>query len=707
MRTYLFELRKKANKTQAEVSEYLSERLGLSVNYSSVEIGKEWRDLSGEKAKALAEIFGTTAENILLLEETQGGFVGKHGYAPDEPNFIRGGRKAEYDKPLTAEEKALAEEYYPYIDKVIDIIRRNEYRCFLGTLMTYEDFYDIGMIAFLRAVKRLSIRQAENSSMEDMDDPVTFYRYCFARAVKGAYGKYIRAEKTLRRRDFHSARILDSTISNKDGDETELYNFVPSKDLPVSVSAESSWMLDKLYEYLNEKQIAACKLLISDWTAPEIIKQKIATKKDIGIIKFYLEQIKKYGRIRWKAEDFKSDAANVHYDFAIQKWIVAVMYETRKYSLGAYSDINTALDLHTALHYHLQKNDFIQWYEAHMQPNIYKTTAFTYPLPCDLETENVGISCEPTKFRGGAKVTHSTKDDPKGVSYFKSRNVYEVSLGHYGLGYYKNFDEALAIRQLAEEHYYNGDFDIWYENFRAKKSEEQIPYTRMDKRDKDGKVTYMVMRTYKRKIVRLGTYSYDEALQVKALADSHIDEGDFDQWAEKFYAEYRKKSKETRAEKLVTYARLNKFIRDDTVSYEVMRAYKKKITRLGRYTYDEALQVKALADSHIDEGDFDQWAEKFYAEYQQKVTEQRRERMKARNTKAACFTALYVLCKYVVGGYILLCYDEQGQEQQLLETPDAEKAYKTMDLANEHIEAGDFDVWFADYKNENGGMQNA
>lgn len=41
----------------------------------------------------------------------------------------------------------------------------------------------------------------------------------------------------------------------------------------------------------------------------------------------------------------------------------------------------------------------------------------------------------------------------------------------------------------------------------------------------------------------------------------------------------------------------------------------------------------------------------------------------------------------------------QGSEHTIGETTDVEEAYKTMDLANEHIEAGDFDVWLADYKN--------
>lgn len=542
MRKYLFELRKKADKTQAEVSEYLSDRLGLSVRYSTIERGTAWKDISGEKAEALAEILGTTADNIIMLEKTEGGYEGKHGYVSGVVNSIRTGCNEEYFTPLTEEEKAFAEKYLPYADKAIDCIRRFEYNIYLGSLMSDEDFYDLGMLAFLLTVKKLSVKKREDDFFKSVEDPDRLYRFNISRAIKNAYSSYIHSEKALKRKSNLSCISLDSQVSGKDNDGSEVYNFVPSKDIPVAVQAESSWILDNLYSYLNEAQVNACRLLISGWTVPDVIRKKLASKKDIGIIRFYLEQFKKYGKILWKAEDYKIGVPNMYYDFTASRWKVTVSYKSKPYRLGKYSDINTALDLQSELYYHLEKGDFIHWYEVHMQSGKQNTPpSFTYPLPCDMGEDHSDILWEEPKSRKGVKFKKAAADDPKGISYRKKSGTYKVVICGYNLGCYSTFDEALKIRQLAERQHETGNLKPWYEKFKAQKQKEQITYTRMDKHEENGRVIYRVVRNYKRKVTRLGSYSYEEAVKVKKLADEHIKGGDFDEWAVKFYAEYRQR----------------------------------------------------------------------------------------------------------------------------------------------------------------------
>ena len=127
----------------------------------------------------------------------------------------------------------------------------------------------------------------------------------------------------------------------------------------------------------------------------------------------------------------------------------------------------------------------------------------------------------------------------------------------------------------------------------------------------------------------------------------------------------------------------------------MVRGFKQKYTYLGVYSNkDEADAVRLLADSHIDTGDFDEWSEKFRSDRKANIKQK-----SSRCIPELAFTASYALCKYICGIYNLLCYDTSGSEHQIGETADVEEAYKTMDLANEHIEAGDFDVWLADYKN--------
>lgn len=107
---------------------------------------------------------------------------------------------------------------------------------------------------------------------------------------------------------------LDAEVRGGEIDE-DFYNFIPSRDLPIPVVAESTWTLDKLYSHLNTKQIRICKMLIAGWTTGEVIKHSYASQRDIGVIRFYLEQFKVYGKILWRAEDYKADTPNIHFSF--------------------------------------------------------------------------------------------------------------------------------------------------------------------------------------------------------------------------------------------------------------------------------------------------------------------------------------------------------------------------------------------------------
>ena len=625
MREYLFELRKKANKTQAEINKIFIEKHNCKIPYSYIETGSMWKDLSGKRAEMLAEALETTPDYILECEKRYGGFIGmRHVSYVDNAHRIRNGRCTDYEAPLTKEEQDLAVKYYSYAERIIAICRSRYYKYQLKMLITYEDYYDIGILAYLRSIKKLSIKRIEDAEfMATLDNPDYYYRHWFSKAIKTSYSKYIKSETTLRRKNFYDALILDSTIQGKDDSETEQYNLVPSKDLSVYRIAESTWSLDMLYKYLTETQILACKLLISEWTIPEIIQGDFATKTDIGVIRFYLMQFKQYGKVLWIREKFKSDASNVRYSMSHNRWEVKIVYKSKNYYLGEYADLNTALDLHTLLHFHLQKGDFLQWYESHLKPCKNSPYAFTYPLPD--APESIDESCITPKHPNSGKFIHATRENPKGITFYKERNTYAVHFGKYGFGTYKTFDEAFEIRQLAEAHYCSGDFDLWYVDFTEKREKKRLSYASLDKRCYKGKILYAVVRRYNYKTTRLGLYPYDEALQIKALADSHIDAGDIDKWAADFYADYLNKSKVKK--------------------------------------YDSMRKTSKAAKSDLS------------------------------------YTAVYVICKYICAKYILLCYDTCGSEHLVCETTDVEEAYKTMDLANEHIEAGDFNAWFADYKN--------
>lgn len=345
-----------------------------------------------------------------------------------------------------------------------------------------------------------------------------------------------------------------------------------------------------------------------------------ASKLDIGIIRFYLNQIKTYGKILWDLEEYKHVEKNVKFDFRNNKWEVKFTYKRQGYSLGTYMDLNIALDLRNIAVYHMNAGDFLSWFSAHLRPCVMfgkEQTEFVYPLEdySEIDFDIIGDKQERHKPKPSVQV--ATKEKPVGIRKC-GKNSYYVTLQQYDIGSYRGFDKAFEIRKLAESHMLAGDIDEWYTNLKLEKEKEKITYTRIETRKSAHGISYVVVRGFKQKYTYLGVYSNkNEADAVRLLADSHIDTGDFDEWAEKFRS-------------------------------------------------DRKANIKQKSSGCV---------------------------------PAFAFTASYALCKYICGIYNLLCYDTSGSEHQIGETADVEEAYKTMDLANEHIEAGDFDVWFADYKN--------
>lgn len=626
MREYLFELRKKANKTQKEISRYIFEKYDVKTDYMNVELGRTWKDLAGDRSVILAAALNTTPEYILKCEAEQGGYTGRYspvsGY--DNPHKVKRGRRTEYDEPFTDEEKVLIEEYLPYVNKVISRLKYGRYKSCLGVFMTADDFYDIGVLAFLRTVKSLTVQKCEDPEyFNTIEELVPFYRFNFSRSIKHAYTQYVSKALTSRRKASINALALDAEVRDCETDE-DFYNFIPNRDLPIPIVVESSWTLDKLYSYLNKKQIRVCKMLISGWTTGEIIKYEYASQRDIGIIRFYLDQFKKYGKILWRAEDYKIDTPNIHFSFVSQCWKFLIWYKQKAYSMGLYKDLNDALDLQLIAHSHIIAGDFIQWHKAHLTLNSANVMVFTYPLPYDKDVDFSSLPSLSEKPKFERKITRATKENPIGIFAKGKSGAYTVVFGSKYISSCKTFDEALNLRHIVEDHYIAGDLDSWCADFKAQKEKENAAkptYARMEKTMSNGSVKYIIRGSYHGKAYSLGTYSYEEAVKVKGLADNHIDAGDFTEWAIPFYELHKAENR--------------------------LRQSKRMRKAVGTTPYEAA----------------------------------------------------FVICKYLIGMYRLLCYDTCGSEHLVCETTDVEEAYKTMDLANEHIEAGDFNAWFADYKN--------
>ena len=102
----------------------------------------------------------------------------------------------------------------------------------------------------------------------------------------------------------------------------------------------------------------------------------------------------------------------------------------------------------------------------------------------------------------------------------------------------------------------------------------------------------------------------------------------------------------------------------------------------------EAEKIQAIANEHINAGDFEEWRTQYRASRVPKT----KQRTVQWSYAMVDFTASDDDC------YRVVCYDECDSACVILSTQDVDRAYDVMNLANEHIEQGDYDVWFDEYK---------
>lgn len=245
-------------------------------------------------------------------------------------------------------------------------MKTREYNGYLGSYLDDDDFYDIGMLGFFRSIKTLQGLEKTGHEYTTLseENKDRLRRYHFSMGIKTAYHCDIHAQRAEQRKSMLFAKSLDAHISDTDEDEKEQYDFIPANDLPVYITAESSYSLDMLYKYLNKKQIMLCGMLIAGWTQTKLLEDKYATLRDICTIKLYLEQIIKYGKVLWYADEYKSDTPNVIYEITKNKWSVRHRYGGKQYMIEYYDNLNDALDLHSELEQYLNTGgDFASWYQ--------------------------------------------------------------------------------------------------------------------------------------------------------------------------------------------------------------------------------------------------------------------------------------------------------------------------------------------------------
>ena len=687
MRLYLEEMRSKIGLTASEMSSRLHKITGLRIKCRPIETGHYWSEITPERAQILAEAYQTTSENILALESAEGKWEGKNYFGISTQKYD----SSVYDEPLTPEEKETAERLYDWLQRVITHMKFDRYASYASDgIISFADIEELAYIGFLRGIKALTKAKTTDAEyMSTLDEKAMSYyeKWYLRRKIYGTVRGEINKLTAQKRKCYTYAQRLDGGISGgaDENDDSDLYELIPDRSLPVERYAESSWMLSMLYRHLNKHRIDICSLLINGYDKGYLIRTKAASPMDIGVITFYLQQIIRYGYIRWEESEFVSGSANVRYDFRHNLWVVHMMYNRKHYSLGLYDDLNTALDVQVVANALRASDEFVSWYERHLLYNtLIGDNAFTYPLPGD--DEEYGELCSRDVRRIFTK--QANDETAYGVRFNEKLRRYTVTYGHDKLGRTKTLAEGLALRKLAEEKDRLGEYDEWLAAYRLKKHDINRPNTtiRYDESRKGYEVTRYCPEV--QRCVYVGRYdTLEEAEKIRDEINKHLETGSFDQW----HAEYKlKRGIVPKRDDGLVMTKVYPNRRRNSVKYDVTRWNNDK----RHYdlvcscdTQAEAQKMSELANAHILVGDFEPWRAELKA--------------RARKERYSAFAPAHIYKAYNQGlMYYSVVWSNQYKQYNISNRKNKKEAEKILALANQHIQAGDIFEWMKTFKEE-------
>lgn len=687
MRLYLEELRSKIGITACEMDKRLYEITGSKIRCRTIETGHYWSDITIERAQFLADAYKTTPENILALEKAEGKWEGRNYFGVSTQKYDT----SIFDYSLTAEEKEIAERLYDWLKRIISYMKFDRYASYVrDNILSFEDIEELGYIGFLRGIKALTkLKVTDADYIDTLDDYAMecYEKWYLRKRIYSTIRNEINKLTAQKRQSYTYSKRLEGGISegaNPD-DDSDLYELIPDRGLSVEKRAESSWMLSMLYEHLNEHQIDICALLISGYDKSYLIRTKAASAVDIGIITFYLQQIIRFGKIRWEENDYVSGSANVFYNFSKNRWSVNMMYESKHYSLGMYEDLNTALDVQVVANVLRASGEFVSWYERHMLYNFLTgTNTFTYPIPGD--EEEYSDLCNRDVRRIFKKAT--SEDVTYGVSYLKKYNSYSVTYGKDNLGRVKTLEEGLALRRTAEEKDRLGKYEEWLADFRFKKHNPNRPNVsiRYEKKRKGYEVSRYCPEN--QKYVYVGLFkTLEEAEKIRDEIHKHLENGSFEEWHSKYKA---KKGIVPKREDGLILTRILQTTRDDKTRYEVVRSYKGRCHPLLVYaceTKEEAEKMAELANAHILVGDFEPWCKEL--------------KEKAKKERYSAYAPAHIYKKHNrYGCFYNVSWANQYKTYVIACRKDKKEAEKILELANQHIQSGDIFEWMDKFKEE-------
>lgn len=267
----------------------------------------------------------------------------------------------------------------------------------------------------------------------------------------------------------------------------------------------------------------------------------------------------------------KEKHTGVSFHKSTNKWTATISYNKKQYHLGYFSEKQDAIDIRKIAEQKIKDGDFLKWY------NDYKSQK-------------------------------NSSKSPKGFCFVKNTNKWKAYIAYnkkqYILGHFETMDDAIRMRQLAEQKIGDGAFLEWYNDYKSQKNSSKSLKGICFVKNTDKWKAYIV---YNKKQYTLGRFeTMDEAIEIRKEAELHKDNNDFLEW----YNDYKTRKNSKTSKKIGVF-----WVKHEQ-AWKAEISYHNKVYYLGKFeTEEDAIKIRIQAETQKENGNFLEW----YKEYFDKI----------------------------------------------------------------------------------------
>ena len=361
--------------------------------------------------------------------------------------------------------------------------------------------------------------------------------------------------------------------------------------------------------------------------------RKIAEQKiEDGI---FLEWYTELRKNRQRKPRALKKGAGVYYDKNAKKWYPSISYNKKRYILGYFGNKEDAIEIRKIAEHKIEDGIFLEWFNAELNKKRQKKRNGIVYLPTQKkwnstiwfnkknyhlgnfkekeDAENIRSKAREMIDNGTflewysdyhKKLQKANKAGHKGV--YQNTNGWRAGIGYnknqYYLGHFKEKEDAIEIREIAEQKILDGNFEDWYTNLVKDNKEaiikDKVPLYQGIIYNNKTKLYHAYIYYKKKKYSLCYSKNIKKAIDVRKEAEKHI-KIDFIEW----FNDYKLKNKSKPVSKETGI-----YFHQKTQTWFPLIYYKSKKYVLGYFKdKDSAINIRKIAESYKNNGTFLEW----------------------------------------------------------------------------------------------------